>query len=88
MKYCSTCGKQIEDEAIICIHCGCLTSNKVIEEDKNNPGFNVLAFLIPIVGMILYFAWKNEKPIRANGIGAAALGGFVCSIILMILLNL
>lgn len=23
MKYCSKCGKEIHDEAVICVHCGC-----------------------------------------------------------------
>lgn len=28
MKYCSKCGKEINDEAVICIHCGCSVENK------------------------------------------------------------
>lgn len=27
MKYCTHCGGEIEDDAAICIHCGCATSN-------------------------------------------------------------
>ena len=27
MKYCSKCGKQILDEAVICVHCGCAVNN-------------------------------------------------------------
>ena len=25
--FCSKCGKEINDEAVVCIHCGCPTSN-------------------------------------------------------------
>ena len=85
MKYCSKCGKQIEDEAVICIHCGCPTVNKPIVKDESSPGANVLGVLFPIVGLILYAAWKNETPRKASGVGTAALIGFVCSLALSIL---
>ena len=32
MKYCTKCGQQIHDEAVICIHCGCPTA----EQGANN----------------------------------------------------
>ena len=39
MKYCTKCGKQIHDEAVICVHCGCATEstqrkNINVEEDN------------------------------------------------------
>ena len=36
MKYCSKCGKQIRDEAVICIHCGCPISDmpKNLKNDR------------------------------------------------------
>jgi len=33
MKYCSHCGAEIEDDAVVCVHCGC----KVAEE---KPAYN------------------------------------------------
>lgn len=27
--YCSNCGKEIDDKAVVCIHCGCATSNQI-----------------------------------------------------------
>lgn len=35
MKYCSTCGKEIHDAAVICPHCGCPTANYT-ETQKTN----------------------------------------------------
>lgn len=26
--YCSNCGKEIDDNAVLCINCGCITDNK------------------------------------------------------------
>jgi uncharacterized membrane protein YvbJ len=34
MKYCTSCGKEIMDEAVICPHCGCATG-KVALDAKN-----------------------------------------------------
>lgn len=32
--FCSNCGKEIDDKAVICIHCGCATKNQ--SEQKPN----------------------------------------------------
>ena len=32
--FCSNCGKEIDDKAVICIHCGC-TTNNVNDKNKN-----------------------------------------------------
>ena len=32
--FCSNCGKEINDKAVICIHCGCATRNHQIEEEN------------------------------------------------------
>ena len=68
MKYCSKCGKEIMDEAVICVHCGCQVSdratqnngqqtvNPMVEPGETNGlaiGAIVCAFLIPILGLIL-----------------------------------
>ena len=30
--FCSKCGKEINDEAVVCIHCGCATANMQKQE--------------------------------------------------------
>lgn len=83
MKYCKHCGKKIEDEAIICIHCGRKLTD---EEDKSNTLYNVLAFFLPIVGLILYIADKDKKPIQSKEVLKWTAIGFILSIALPILL--
>lgn len=58
---------------------------KVNINDKSNFGYNVLAFFIPIVGLILFFVMKNETPKKAKAIGISALIGYIVSIIFSIL---
>ena len=75
MKYCSKCGKEIMDKAVIC---GCAQENNVqnnvqgnsvpqIKEALSdiqkevwiNSGWSLLGFFIPIVGLILYLVYKK-----------------------------
>jgi len=64
--FCRNCGKEISENAEICIHCGVRAKNPV-GEDKPNWGINILTLCcIPIVGLIMFFVWKNEKPVAAK----------------------
>ena len=63
MKYCTKCGKQIMDEAVICVHCGCkveiitTTATNAEHNSSEPPKLPTLAltfsFLVPVVGLIL-----------------------------------
>lgn len=35
--FCSKCGKEINDEAIVCPNCGCATANYVSAKEKDQP---------------------------------------------------
>ncbi|MBR3954071.1 MAG: zinc ribbon domain-containing protein [Clostridia bacterium] len=64
MKYCSKCGKEIMDDAVICVHCGCQVAGattlelnvqrqkKELSPDVAKYAF-IFAFLMPLVGLIL-----------------------------------
>lgn len=89
-KYCPNCGHQLNDQPLYCPNCGYQLGSQPkqihrppnINPDQNSSGYNVLAFLIPFVGLILYLIWKDEYPIRAKGIGKWALIGVVTGFIL------
>ena len=73
--FCRKCGKEIMDEAVICIHCGCSTKDTPAgQEDAPNVGITVLCALFPIVGLILWLCYKNTKPLFAK---SAAKGGLI-----------
>ena len=84
MRYCGHCGKQIMDEAVICVHCGCSVEKKK-EGDKKSPLWFLLGFILPIVGLILYCVWKNEYPLRAKSIGKGALVSVIVSVVIGII---
>lgn len=73
MAFCAKCGKEIDDEAVICVHCGCPTGVQTAAaapavdlEAKASGGEKVLSFLIPIAGIILYCVNKGKKPKAAK----------------------
>lgn len=54
MKYCSQCGKELVDEAVVCPNYGCAVQAPVSQqEDKPSTGLNILAFLFPLVYAVL-----------------------------------
>lgn len=39
MKFCQKCGKELLDEAVICVGCGCVVENKVIINEQKTSTF-------------------------------------------------
>lgn len=84
--FCFNCGKEIDDKAVICVHCGCPMDKKPREHDAPSMGFAVLGFLVPMVGLILYLIYNDTCPLRARSAGKGALIGFIASIVLTVLI--
>lgn len=91
MKFCSHCGKEIMDDAVICCNCGCAVANTdaVIDpDDAPNLGFAVLGFFIPIVGLILYLVYMKKSPLKAKSAGKGALIGYCIKLAIYVILYL
>lgn len=93
--FCKNCGKQIDDKAAVCIYCGISTGNNNsslngIDNPSHLPG--VAGCCFPLVGIILYFMWKDEKPKSASLVIKWTLAGiaigFIGSIIYIIFIIL
>ena len=84
--FCKACGKEINDNAYVCVHCGVK-----VGEDSQNPidsgsiGWGVLGFFIPLVGLILWLLWKPTQPKNAKMAGMGALIGFIVNIVITII---
>ncbi len=83
MKYCQQCGSQLVDQAVMCPNCGCAVQEPANQqEDQPSTGLNVLAFLFPLIGLILYLSYKKTAPVRAKAIEKWTLIGFVAGIVI------
>ena len=86
MKYCSHCGAQIDDNAVICVKCGCsVAQNNTNPQDAPNAGFAVLSFFLPVVGLILWLVWMNTSPLKAKSCGKGALIGVIAWVVLWLI---
>lgn len=85
MKFCSHCGKEVLEDAVICPNCGCSVGPVSSVEDVNSTGLNVLSFFFPLVGLILYLVFRDKTPIRAKGVGKWALIGFIVGCVLTLI---
>ncbi len=93
--YCKYCGSLLNDNADVCLHCGRLVkedSNSSFDPDKNavdtgSIGWGFLGFFFPLIGFILFLAWRKDAPKNSKmAIKGAIIGVLlsVCMIVLMI----
>lgn len=52
-----------------------ITDNELQVLDESSVLYNILGFLIPVVGFTIYFNIQEETPIKAKSLGMAALAG-------------
>ncbi len=79
--YCKHCGKQVDKSAKICPNCGGnlkINSRLVNVQDEyitDSGSFNytLWGLILPMVGLTLHFAWREDKPLSAR----AAMRGVV-----------
>ena len=84
MKYCTHCGGELADEAVLCPNCGSAVPQAPMPEkgDKRSVGLNIVGFLFPLIGLILFLCLKKDTPVRAKSIGKWALIGLILAIVL------
>ena len=68
--YCKNCGQEVNDNAVVCIHCGCAVETKnnstIITDGTSKKGMGVLFGLLLgliglIIGIVMYPADSYER---------------------------
>lgn len=67
------CGKEIDNQAVVCPHCGVAQQELAVANDTGGIGWGLLGCCIPVVGLILFLVWKDNKPRTAKAAGIGAL---------------
>ena len=73
MAYCRHCGAPIADGTNTCPQCGASQSSLPPVVDNGGLGWGILGCCIPIVGLVLWLVWKDQKPRTAKAAGIGAL---------------
>ncbi len=88
MKYCSNCGTQLNENQEVCLQCGKVVgggNKQVVGNDTGGFAFGLLGFCVPIIGLILFLIWKDEKPLSAKAAGKGALISVITYFLLIII---
>lgn len=85
---CKECGAEISDKAVTCPKCGAPLQEipEVVEEEKEDLieqwlDLRWLCFILPPLGLILYFIQKDDSPEKAKKYLIAAGLGLVFDIV-------
>ena len=60
MKYCTHCGNELVDDAVVCVKCGCACGDGIVNEMKKNmwTGLKIAAKIFMIIGTVFHaFFW-------------------------------
>ena len=92
--FCKNCGKEIDDKATVCVHCGVPTANaqqqqQVVVQSTPNNGFAIAGFVLSffsfaaVIGLILSIVGlQKSKTPEFNGKGKGlAIAGIILSCI-------
>lgn len=92
MSYCKNCGKEMNDNTTFCPNCGASqnaassqTSQPTVV-DNGGIGWGLLGCCIPIVGLILFLVWKDNKPKTSKAAGIGALVGVILAVLYYIVI--
>lgn len=96
--YCQKCGREIKENSGFCPECGNpLNSNSQEYVNMSNSNMqnnagdqpdtlaNILGCCFPIVGLVLYLVWRDNKPRKANAICKWTIGGFIIGLAVYII---
>ena len=90
MKYCSNCGNELLDDAVICPQCGSMqekTKQKPVKDIMNFFWF-FISFAWWWVGIILYFSFRKSNPSKAKVCISGSIAALVISIIILIIVGI
>lgn len=85
-RFCYNCGNELNENAYICTKCGVVVGenkpNNLNINDNGGFGYGVLGFFFPLIGLILYLCWKDNKPNNANAVGKGALISVIIGVVI------
>jgi len=89
--FCAKCGAQMDDNAEFCPKCGARAgteAGRLAGGDDSVGPIGIVLFCLPLVGAIMYFVWKDDKPKKAKTACYLALGGTALGIVLQVIVSM
>ena len=76
-KFCVKCGHEINNEGAFCPNCGHPVGETINVNDKIDSSLNGIAFIFPLIGIIMFLIHVGNYPNKAKCILKYSLVGFV-----------
>lgn len=88
--YCKNCGKEIDDNAYVCIHCGVRVDNKPVQtatEGDSKTGLGVvMALFLGLIGLIIGLCmYKSDSYERQTFVKGWGITFAICTVVAIIL---
>lgn len=80
-KFCQACASPTRPAQEVCVECGAVLLAQEYSDTGATPLVKISACLFPLVGLILYLVWKDEKPQSATTACRWALIGVLLNIL-------
>jgi len=84
--FCAKCGAEMGEGVEFCPKCG-TRAGTAAGDDAVGP-LGIVLFCLPLIGAIMYFVWKEDKPKKAQTACYLALGGTVLGIMLQVIASM
>ena len=83
MKYCQSCGAEVNENAAVCVKCGCSIQQEKKIDDSVSVGLVILAVLIPLFGIIYWPVKAKDRPNCARACGIASIISWILGFLLL-----
>lgn len=86
--FCSNCGKETAKNSDVCLNCGKLVRKNNEIEDKPDVFLNIISFILPLIGVIIYLIIRKDTPIQAKSVINSAKKSIVLVIVIIAILGI
>ena len=99
--FCKNCGEYIRENSLYCKRCKSLllfsrrknldkelSDEYYSEKDRNSIGADVISFIMPLIGIILFFIYKDTLPRKSRSIAESLILGCIVWAALIVMFNI
>jgi len=77
MKFCSSCGNEVNENAIMCVKCGCAINQAALPGSKKRLTYILLGFFFGVIGIHNFYAGRTAPAVIQLVLGITVIGMLV-----------
>ena len=90
--FCKNCGKEVNEKAVVCIHCGCAIEQPKIEKSNSTTGEEkttigiIMAIFLGLIGLVIGLLLYPSATVERDTFVKGWVKGFVAMLIISVVL--